>query len=91
VGNAEIGNFPQLGLFAGDAGYAGAAGQRPSQLSNPDLQWERTAQLDAGIDYGLFNNRITGEIDYYIKKTDGLLLNVNIPATTGFTSQVKKT
>jgi len=89
VGNAEIGNFPQLGLFAGDAGYAGAAGQRPSQLSNPDLQWERTAQLDAGIDYGLFNNRITGEIDYYIKKTDGLLLNVNIPATTGFNSQVR--
>jgi TonB-linked SusC/RagA family outer membrane protein len=89
VGNAEIGNFPQLGLFAGDAGYAGAAGQRPSQLSNPDLQWERTAQLDAGIDFGVLNNRITGEIDYYIKKTDGLLLNVNIPSTTGFSSMVR--
>ncbi|MFM2139177.1 MAG: hypothetical protein RJA57_1484, partial [Bacteroidota bacterium] len=89
VGNAEIGNFPQLGLFSGDAGYAGAAGQRPSQLSNPDLQWERTAQFDAGIDFGIFNNRITGEIDYYVKKTDGLLLNVNVPATTGFNSVVK--
>jgi len=89
VGNAEIGNFPQLGLFAGDAGYAGAAGQRPTQLSNPNLQWERTAQLDAGIDFGVFNNRITGEIDYYIKKTDGLLLNVNIPSTTGFNSMVR--
>lgn len=89
VGNAEIGNFPQLGLFAGDAGYAGAAGQRPSQLSNPDLQWERTTQLDAGIDFGLFNNRITGEIDYYVKRTDGLLLSVNIPSTTGFSTMVK--
>jgi TonB-linked SusC/RagA family outer membrane protein len=89
VGNAEIGNFPQLGLFAGDAGYAGAAGQRPSQLANPDLSWETTAQLDAGIDFGLFGNRITGEIDYYIKKTSGLLLSVNIPATTGFNSQVR--
>jgi TonB-linked SusC/RagA family outer membrane protein len=89
VGNAEIGNFPQLGLFSGDAGYAGAAGQRPSQLANPDLSWETTAQLDAGIDFGLFGNRITGEIDYYIKKTSGLLLNVNIPATTGFGSQVR--
>ena len=89
VGNAEIGNFPQLGLFSGDAGYAGAAGQRPSQLSNPDLRWEQTAQLDIGIDFGIFDNRISGEIDYYIKKTDGLLLNVNIPATTGFGSLVK--
>ena len=89
VGNAEIGNFPQLGLFTGDAGYAGSAGQRPSQLANPDLSWETTAQLDAGIDFGLFGNRITGEIDYYVKKTTGLLLNVNIPATTGFGSQVR--
>ena len=89
VGNAEIGNFPQLGLFAGDAGYAGNAGQRPSQLRNDDLKWETTAQFDAGIDFGLFNNRITGEIDYYVKNTTGLLLNVNVPATTGFTSMVR--
>ncbi|NDC76473.1 MAG: TonB-dependent receptor [Chitinophagia bacterium] len=89
VGNAEIGNFPQLGLFAGDAGYAGNAGQRPSQLSNPDLSWETTAQLDAGLDFGILNNRITGEIDYYEKQTSGLLLSVNIPATTGFNSQVR--
>jgi TonB-linked SusC/RagA family outer membrane protein len=89
VGNAEIGNFPQLGLFSGDAGYAGAAGQRPSQLSNPDLQWEQTAQLDIGLDFGILNNRITGELDYYVKKTEGLLLNVNIPATTGFGSIIR--
>jgi outer membrane receptor for ferrienterochelin and colicin len=43
TGNAEIGNFPQLGLFQGDAGYAGAAGQRPSQIGNPNLKWETTA------------------------------------------------
>jgi len=89
VGNAEIGNFPQLGLFAGDAGYAGAAGQRPSQLSNPDLRWEQTAQMDFGIDFGIFNNRISGEIDYYVKQTEGLLLNVNIPATTGFNTIIR--
>jgi TonB-dependent starch-binding outer membrane protein SusC len=89
VGNAEIGNFPQLGLYSGDAGYAGNAGQRPSQLRNDSLRWETTKQADFGIDFGLFNNRITGEIDYYEKKTSGLLLTVNIPATTGFTSIVK--
>ncbi len=89
VGNAEIGNFPQLDLFSGDAGYAGVGGQRPSQLGNDDLHWETTAQMDFGFDFGLLNNRITGEIDYYSKKTNGLLLNVNIPATTGFNSQVR--
>ncbi|MES2880799.1 MAG: TonB-dependent receptor [Bacteroidota bacterium] len=89
VGNSEIGNFPQLGLFSGDAGYAGSAGQRPSQIGNPDLKWEQTKQLDLGLDFGFFNNRITGELDYYTKNTTGLLLNVNVPATTGFTSQVK--
>ena len=89
VGNAEIGNFPQLGLFSGDAGYAGAAGQRPSQLGNPDLKWETTAQMDVGIDFGLFDNRLTGEIDYYEKKTSGLLLNVNVPATSGFMTQTR--
>ncbi len=89
VGNAEIGNFPQLGLFSGDAGYAGAAGQRPSQLRNDDLKWETTSQADIGLDFGILKNRITGEIDYYNKQTNGLLLNVNIPSTTGFTSMVR--
>ncbi|WP_439555369.1 SusC/RagA family TonB-linked outer membrane protein [Dyadobacter sp.] len=88
TGNSEIGDFPQLGLFSGDAGYAGAAGQRPSQLANPDLRWETTRQADIGLDFGIFNNRINGEIDYYEKKTTGLLLAVNVPATTGFSTKV---
>ncbi|TDE18628.1 SusC/RagA family TonB-linked outer membrane protein [Dyadobacter psychrotolerans] len=89
TGNSEIGDFPQLGLYSGDAGYAGAAGQRPSQIANPDLKWELTHQTDIGIDFGILNNRINGEIDYYVKKTSGLLLNVQVPATSGFSTQVK--
>lgn len=89
TGNAEIGNFPQLGLFIGDASYGTLAGQRPSQLGNPGLGWETTQQMDIGLDFGLLNNRINGEIDYYSKETTGLLLNVNIPGTTGFATQVR--
>ncbi len=89
TGNAEIGNFPQLGLFQGDAGYGNKPGQRPSQLGNPDLQWETTDQVDVGLDFGLFHDRINGEIDIYQKKTDGLLLNVNVPASTGFSTLTK--
>jgi len=89
TGNAEIGNFPQLGLFAGDAAYNGAPGQRPSQLGNPNLSWETTDQFDAGLDFGLFNDRLTGEIDFYSKNTTGLLLNVNVPGSTGFSTQTR--
>jgi TonB-linked SusC/RagA family outer membrane protein len=89
TGNAEIGDFPQLGLFQGDAGYVGAPGQRPSQIANPDLKWESSRQVDIGIDFGILNNRINGEIDYYVKKTTDLLLEVNVPGTTGFARQFK--
>ncbi|WP_420147978.1 SusC/RagA family TonB-linked outer membrane protein [Spirosoma sp.] len=87
--NASVENFPQLGLFTGDAKYAGLPGQRPSQLANPDLKWETTDQVDAGIDFGILNNRINGEIDYYQKMTSGLLLSVNVPGTSGFATQFR--
>ncbi|GAB3960087.1 TonB-dependent receptor [Spirosoma harenae] len=89
TGNAEIQNFPQLGLYTGDASYGTLPGQRPSQLANPDLKWETTNQFDVGVDFGFLNNRINGEIDYYNKQTSGLLLNVNVPGTSGFSTQFR--
>jgi TonB-linked SusC/RagA family outer membrane protein len=90
TGNAEgIGNYAPLALFAGDAAYAGNPGQRPAQLPNPDLTWETTDQFDAGFDFGFVDNRITGEIAVYNKQTTGLLLNVNVPNTTGFDRQFR--
>ncbi len=94
TGNAEIGNFPALGLWSASSGtttygYAGVAGQIPFQLANPNLKWETTRQADFGIDYGFLNNRINGEIDYYVKNTNDLLLSVNVPGTSGFTTQVR--
>lgn len=83
TGNSEIGNFDALGLFQGTS-YAGISGLRPTSVASPDLQWETTAQLDIGIDFGILNDRISGEIDYYFKDTEDLLLNVQVPATTGF-------
>jgi TonB-linked SusC/RagA family outer membrane protein len=88
TGNAEIANFSSLGLFTASA-YGGFAGQRPTQLPNPDLKWEQTAQLDIGFDFGFFNDRLSGEVDYYIKKTNDLLLNVNLPGSSGFDTQIQ--
>jgi len=88
TGNAGIGNFGHLGLY-GVANYNSLSGLTPTQIPNADLGWESTSQIDFGLDYGLFKNRISGEIDYYIKKTKDLLLNVPVPATSGYPSQMK--
>lgn len=82
TGNSEIGNYDAFSLYTGQ-GYAGLPGQRPLQIANPDLRWEQTAQTDIGIDFGILNSRISGQLDYYIKQTSDLLLNVNLPGTTG--------
>jgi TonB-linked SusC/RagA family outer membrane protein len=58
----------------------------PSSVENPDLAWERTQQLNIGLDLGLFNNRFSLEADFYRSESDGLLLNVPVPSTSGFTS-----
>ena len=89
TGNAGISNFGQLGLYDGSAHYNSVAGLAPYQIPNPDLGWESTHQLDFGVDYGFFKNRISGEVDYYIKKTKDLLLNVPVPSTSGFGTQLK--
>lgn len=88
TGNAGIGNFGSLGLWGGTS-YGGQSGIAPSQIPNPGLTWETTRQFNIGFDYGVLNNRITGEFDYYIKNTEDLLLSVQIPGTSGFLTSLQ--
>lgn len=88
TGNAGIGNFDYKGLY-GIGSYAGTSALYPSTIANPELTWEKTAQFDIGFDFGFFNDRITGELDYYIKNTTDLLLDVPVPATTGYAVQTQ--
>jgi TonB-linked SusC/RagA family outer membrane protein len=53
-------------------------------LANPDLEWEKTKQLNIGVDLGLFGNRISLSADYYRRKTDNLMLSVPTPTSFGF-------
>lgn len=85
TGNAGIGNFASLGLSGGSS-YNKQSAIIPVQLPNEDLKWEKTNQVDVGLDFGILDNRISGEIDYYIKKTNDLLLNEPIPGTSGWSS-----
>ncbi|MET4142730.1 TonB-dependent receptor [Pedobacter sp. UYP1] len=56
----------------------------PVRNENPDLKWESTATTNIGLDFGLFGNRVTGSVDYYIKKTSDLIYSEYAVSTTQF-------
>jgi TonB-linked SusC/RagA family outer membrane protein len=84
TGNSGIPDYAHLALYEG-VNYAGRNGLKPTQLASNELGWETTSQFDIGLDFGFFNNRVTGEIDYYNKQTTDLLLYLPLPSTSGFT------
>ena len=57
---------------------------------NPDLTWETTTSYNAGLDFGFFNNRITGSIEYYHRKTTDLLAYVAVPAGSSTTNMLNR-
>ncbi len=83
TGNSEIGENRFQSLYT-VTNYPNLPGYTPTQLGSDNLQWEKSAQEDVGVDFGLLKGRITGELDYYHKHTTKLLLNTNIPASTGY-------
>jgi len=91
TGNQEIGSYQSLSQYTTN-GYAlgatpvRAVGITPNNIANPNLHWESTAAADAGVDLGLWNNRVTLTADYYYKTTSNLLLNVAIPQSSGYSS-----
>ncbi len=89
TGNAAIPDYARFGTFSNlDNGilYNGQPIIFPLQLANPDLRWETSATWDAALEVGLFNDRITFELGVYRKYSRDVLLNVNVPPSTGFTN-----
>lgn len=86
-GSFGIGDFASRELFSAAAVYDGVAGLTLAQLANPDLGWEQKNMLNAGIEFGLFNDRISGGIEFYDNLTTNMFLPVQLSRTTGFTSQ----
>lgn len=89
TGNSEITAYQAL---AGMGNYsvifdgARTIGIGISRLANPDLQWEKTHQADAGVELGLFQNRLSLEVDVYRKLTTDMLLSAPVPSTSGYTT-----
>jgi len=55
---------------------------------DPDIKWEQTATYNAGIDFGFFNNRLSGSVDYYVKKTKDLLNEIDVAAGSNFNNRL---
>ncbi|HST08649.1 MAG TPA: TonB-dependent receptor, partial [Gemmatimonadaceae bacterium] len=84
-GNPAVPAYSSLILLGSDAnsryafGDAAVTGVTPIRNANPDLKWEETAQTNFALDYGIFNNRLNGSLEYYVKNTHDLLLDVQVP------------
>ncbi|MFD1142401.1 SusC/RagA family TonB-linked outer membrane protein [Larkinella insperata] len=87
TGNSEITAYQALagmGNYSVIFGGARAIGIGMGRLANPDLRWEKTHQVDAGIELGLFQNRIAVELDVYRKLTTDMLLSAPVPYSSGY-------
>src|SRR5690606_15697683 len=95
TGNYSIPNYGSIGLLRSDRYVFGSGGGNivnaivPSSFANSDLGWEKTQQYNFGFEFGILNNRIYTEVDYYISTTNDLLLNVPVPRITGSSSALK--
>ncbi len=91
VGNQAVSPYKSLALtekYLTEFGNSTAIGYLPgAELLNPNLKWETSTSMNAGIDFGFFNGRISGSIEYYATKNTNLLLDRKISNTLGYTYQ----
>ncbi|QNL52555.1 TonB-dependent receptor [Olivibacter sp. SDN3] len=92
TGNQEIDSYQSLARLGSMSYVIGdnvVRGFSPDNIANPDLKWESTAQFDVGLDAGFLDGRINVTADLYYKKTKDMLLWVNVPWSSGFSSALQ--
>ena len=91
TGNNNIGNYPSLAFVGANnyiLGNTFVPGKVVSSFANSELKWEKSNQLDIGLDLAMFNNKLTFTFEYYNKLTNDMLLPISIPAVSGFTTSL---
>lgn len=89
TGNNSVGLYDAFGVYDLSQPYAGSAGIRATTMPNQDLKWESTRQMDIGLDFGLWDDRIVVAADYFDKLTSELLFTVPLPNTSGFNNIIQ--
>lgn len=89
TGNSAVSPYETIGKITSSRytwGNTGVIGYAPSSLSNKALTWETTGQYNIGLDFGLFNGRISGSVEWYKQNTYDLLMPRALPEVSGFGS-----
>jgi TonB-linked SusC/RagA family outer membrane protein len=89
VGNTAISPYQTMGGLSRSTyifGTSPAFGFENSMVPNPDLKWEISKTTNVGLDFGFFDDRFSGSIEYYVTNTKDLLLNRLLPTTSGYSS-----
>ncbi|MEQ1552819.1 MAG: TonB-dependent receptor [Ferruginibacter sp.] len=84
VGNSNIATGKYYYGYGNNRNYNNTPVLDPYNIGNPDLKWETVRNFDLGLDFGLLNNKLTGEISYYRKVTVDQLLEPGLGASSGF-------
>jgi len=94
-GNPGIKPYNSLATLVGGTGAAypwsdvPQAGVIPQNVGNPDLKWEQTTQYNGAVDFGLFENKLAGSVEYYVKNTSDLLLEVPVPQPAASATRIE--
>ena len=93
TGNNQIPSYQSLSQLENNKvvmnGNMVEIGRYPSNVTNDDLKWESQKQYNVGFDFGVLDNRFSITADFYYKRIDDMLLQVNIPSTSGYTKAWK--
>ena len=87
-GNLPGSYYGHMGLYSFTGKYGANSAIYPTQPANPDLGWEKSSNINAGLDFTLFN-RFNFSVEYFYKYTTDLLMDVPTSITTGFTSALQ--
>lgn len=84
-GNDNIGNFRYVNMYdiVNAGGYPGVV---PTTMGNPDITWEKGGNFNAGVEFSLFEDRLSGSIEGFIRKTSDMLFSFPLPGSYGYTS-----
>lgn len=87
--NGLGGDYEHIALLqSADYSFGGnqAVGMASENIANRDLSWEESETWNFGLDFGVLDNRLYGSFEYYRKTNTDLLLDINVPAATGFST-----
>lgn len=92
TGNAAVNPYTTSGPLSRNPyvfGSVAAIGYLPQLVQNPLLGWEKTAQSNIGVDFSLFNSRLSGSLEYYLQQTSDLIMTAALPAVSGYVQKVE--